>query len=120
MILEDDISFCENFLNKLDISVPSYDMIYLGGIIDKKKIFLNNWSNYNCIMGAYGYILNCSLYDKILNDIEINKYYIDLYYIKNIQKNYRIILLDDFIKTDLKTSDTSSKSKKIIERLNYI
>jgi hypothetical protein len=120
MILEDDVIFCENFIDKLNIQVPKYDMIYLGGIIDKKKIFLNNWNNYNCIMGAYGYILNCSLYEKVLNDLEKDKYYIDLYYIKNIQKKYNVILLDDLIKTDLRTSDTSAKSKKIIKRLKYI
>lgn len=120
MILEDDVDFTNDFLNKLNIQVEKYDIIYLGGIIDKKKIFLNNWSNYDCIMGAYGYILNNSLYDKILTDMEKKKYYIDLYLIKNIQKNYKVILLNDFVKTNLKTSDTSSKSKKIIERLNYI
>jgi glycosyl transferase family 25 len=120
MILEDDVIFSDNFLEKLNIQVCKYDMIYLGGIIDKKKIFLNNWNNYNCIMGAYGYILNKSLYDIIIESLEKDKYYIDLYFIKNIQKNYRTVLLDDLIKTDLKTSDTSAKSKKIIKRLNYI
>ena len=33
MILEDDVYFCNDFLNKLsNLMIPNYDMIYLGGI----------------------------------------------------------------------------------------
>jgi hypothetical protein len=123
MILEDDVYFCDNFISKLsNLSISQYDMIYLGGIVSKKKIFLSHWALCNGykIMGAYGYILTKSLYDKVLFKLEKLQDYVDLLYIKQIQPNYKVLLLDDFIKTDLTSSDTSHKSKKMVKRLNYI
>ena len=121
MILEDDILFCDNFFSIINsIKIPCYDMIYLGGIIDKKKLFLNNWSQTTKIMGAYAYILNISIYDTILDLLEKKNNYVDLIYLNYIQSNYRVYLLDDIIKTNLLTSDTSAKSKKIIKRLDII
>ena len=123
MILEDDVYFCDNFISKLsNLMVPDFDMIYLGGIISKKKLFLSDWAfckEYK-IMGAYGYILSKSLYDDVLSKLEKLLEYVDLLYIKEIQPNYKVILLNDFIKTDLSSSDTSHKSKKLVKRLKYI
>src|SRR3990167_7763706 len=63
MILEDDVIFCDNFIKQLELlQIPSYDMIYLGGIISKKKIFFNKWAKSNKIMGAYSYIITSNLY----------------------------------------------------------
>lgn len=123
MILEDDVYFCNDFLLKLsNITVSKYNMIYLGGIVSRKKIFLSDWAfcdGYK-IMGAYGYILSKSLYDIVLSNLEKLQDYVDILYIKKIQPKYKVLLLNDFIKTDLSSSDTSHKSKKIIKRLNYI
>lgn len=121
MILEDDIYFCNDFLSKISsLMVPSYDMIYLGGITNKIKLFFNDWVRYSNIMGAYGYILNSKLFDIVLTQLENLNDYIDVFYFKKIQPIYKTILLADYIKTDLTTSDTSNKSQKLIKRLNYI
>lgn len=123
IILEDDVFFCENFLNKLsNIMLPDYDMIYLGGITSKKKLFLSDWAYCDKlkIMGAYGYILSNKIFDDILTKLKELQDYVDLLYIKQIQPNYKVLILNDFIKTDLSSSDTSNKSKKMIKRLNYI
>ena len=123
MILEDDVYFCNNFLDKLtNLIVPNSDMIYLGGIVSKKKLFLSEWAVCNGykIMGAYGYILSKSIYDTVLSRLEKLLEYVDFLYIKQIQPNYKVILLNDFIKTDLTSTDTSHKSKKLIKRLEYI
>lgn len=122
MILEDDVDLCENFINRIkDINIPQYDMIYLGGIINKKKIFFSHWTiNIKRILGAYGYILSSSLFDYVLDELKKMIDYVDLFYMKNIQLNYRIILLDDLIKTNLDSSDTSNKSLMMTRRLSYI
>lgn len=121
MILEDDVNLCHNFINIIkNINIPSYDMIYLGGIIDKKKIFFNHWAKTNGILGAYAYILTSNLFDKILEELNKLIDYVDLFYMKNIQLNYRVILLDDLVKTNLDSSDTSNKKSLMIQRLSYI
>ena len=124
MVLEDDVNTGEpDFVAKLhSIQVPEHDMIYLGGIMSKKKRFTTDWaySNGTNIMGAYGYILSHTIYDTILSELEDLGDYIDFYYLKNIQKKYRVICLEDIIKTDLTSSDTSNKSRTIKKRLNYI
>lgn len=122
MILEDDTSFCDNFLIKLNqLEIPDFDILYLGGIISKKKIYLNNWSfGTNRIMGAYGYILSEKIYKDVISKLEKYEEYVDVLFIKEIQPYYKTILLDDFVLTDLSSSDTSTKSKKLIKHLNYI
>ena len=121
MILEDDIIFCGNFIDKIkNITIPEYDMIYLGGISSKIKIFMNNWGKVNKIMGAYAYVLNKSIFDDVLEQLEKIEDYVDLFYLKKIQPNYRVYILNDLIKTDLTSSDTSHKSKKMVKRLKNI
>lgn len=122
MILEDDVDLCDNFINKItSINIPQYDMIYLGGIINKKKIFFSNWAiNTKNILGAYGYIIKSCLFDYILYELKKMVDCIDIFYMKNIQLNYNIILLDDMVKTNLDSTDTSKKSLMMIQRLSYI
>ena len=124
MILEDDVYTNEiDIVSKLhSIQVPQFDFLYLGGIVSKKKHFMKNWgySGGTNIIGAYGYILSSSLYDIILNQLSNLDDYIDFYYLKNIQSKYLTIILDDLIKTDLTSSDTSNKSRMMIKRLKYI
>lgn len=121
MILEDDVVLCDNFIQKISkIKIPDYDMIYLGGIIKYKKIFLNNWTKTNGILGAYGYILTSKIFDIILDELEKLINYVDLFYMEQIQSNYNIILLDDMVKTNLDSSDTSNKTLMMTRRLSYI
>lgn len=124
MILEDDVNTKEqDLISKLkSIYVPEYDLLYLGGIMSKKKYFSFNWawSAETHIMGAYAYILSSKLYDIIITQLSNLDEYIDFYYLKQIQPNYKTIILDDIIKTDLTSSDTSHKSRDMIKRLEYI
>lgn len=123
MILEDDVFFEFNIFEKLSkIKVPYYDLLYLGGITSKKKIFENNWAYPNKlhIMGAYAYILSSNIFDIVLHDLNKLEEYVDFYYLKKIQTTYKTIILNDIIKTDLSSSDTSNKSRILIKRLEYI
>lgn len=122
MILEDDVILSHDFTNQLkSIKLPQYDMIYLGGIINKKKLFFSHWAiNVKSILGAYGYILKSNLFDYVLNELSKLSDYVDLFYMKNIQPNYQVILLDDFVKTNLDSSDTSDKTLLVQYRLSYI
>jgi hypothetical protein len=124
MILEDDVYTQEtNLVSKLNsIQVPEYDLLYLGGIMSKKKCFTSEWawSGGTNIMGAYGYILSSKLFDHILSELANLDEYIDFYYLKNIQSQYRTICLEDVIKTDLTSSDTSHKSRIMVKRLDMI
>ena len=124
MILEDDVFVNEsNFVSKLkSIQVPNYDLLYLGGIMSKKKCFTSGWawSGGTYIMGAYGYILSSDLFEHVLSGLSNLDEYIDFYYLKNVQSQYKTICLEDIIKTDLTTSDTSHKSRIMVKRLNMI
>jgi GR25 family glycosyltransferase involved in LPS biosynthesis len=123
MILEDDVFFEKDFVSKLNnLILPDFDFLYLGGIMSKKKVFPNRWAffNSNRIMGAYGYIVKSSIYDIIIKELEKLEEYVDIFYIKQIQPNFKTIILDDIIKTDLTSSDTSSKSKVMTKRLDYL
>lgn len=123
MILEDDVSTTEpELVAKLNsIQLPQFDLLYLGGIMSKKKYFSTNWafSGETNIMGAYGYILSSELFDIILKELYNLDEYIDFYYLKNIQSQYKTIILNDIIKTDIASSDTSYKSRIMVKRLNY-
>ena len=90
--------------------------------MSKKKCFINKWAfgNGNKIVGAYGYILSSKIFDVILTGLEKFEEYVDIFYIKNIQIPFITIILNDFIKTSLESSDTSHKSKIMVKRLEYI
>jgi len=125
MILEDDVFVNEesNMTLKLkSIQVPNYDLLYLGGIMSKKKCFTSGWawSGGTYIIGAYGYIMSSELFDHVLSGLSKLDEYIDFYYLKNIQSQYRTICLEDVIKTDLTSSDTSRKSRIMVKRLDMI
>lgn len=119
MILEDDIILDENF-NKIINStmVPKYDMIYLGGIIPEIKFFPLGWGKRNEIMGTYGYILKDSIYEIILEKLYKKIYCIDIAYIEYIQSNYPVYILDDIVKTNLDSSDTSNKNNILVKLLD--
>lgn len=123
MILEDDVFFEPNIIQMLkNTFIPNFDLLYLGGITSKKKIFTKGWgfSNKTNIIGAYAYILSSTIFDIVLNGLKEFVEYVDFYYLKKIQQNYKTIILNDYIKTDLSSSDTSGKSKKMIKRITYI
>jgi len=120
MILEDDVIFNNNFLEELKkIKLPKYDLIYLGGLIKEKKVFLNGWGQRFKVMGAYGYIINKNIYDKILVKLQEFIYCVDIAYYK-LKDEFKIYILNDLIKTNLDSSDTSKKTKKLINMVNTI
>jgi hypothetical protein len=124
MILEDDVNTNElDLISKLkSIELPYYDLLYLGGIMSKKKHFTTNWifTKGTNIMGAYAYILSSSVFDIVLEGLKNLDEYIDFFYLKSIQRQKITIILNDIIKTDLNSSDTSHKSRIMIKRLDYI
>ena len=114
MILEDDILFCDDFLNKIqNMLIPQYDILYLGGLISEYKLFTNNWGTSNQIMSTFSLIINKNMYDNILDKIKNRINCIDIYYIKEFQSNYnyKVFLLNDLIYSDFENSDTSKKNK---------
>ena len=120
MILEDDIIFNNNFLEEIQkIKLPKYDILYLGGLINEKKLFFNGWGSVSKVMGAYGYIINKNYYDIILKKLEEFKDCVDVVYYKQ-KDTCDIYILNDIIKTNLDSSDTSKKKKKLTDMLNII
>ncbi len=120
MILEDDIIFNDNFINKINnIILPEYDILYIGGITDELKFFPEGWGKSLEIMGAYAYIVKSHMYDVILDLVASKKYCIDVAFNEFIIKKYNVYILDDLIKTNLDTSDTSDKNKILIKLLDY-
>lgn len=118
LIIEDDIIFCDDFYRKINSTlVPKYDFLYLGGIIDEIKFFTLGWGKSTEIMGAYAYIIKKSMYDTVLNYLKNKIYCVDIAYIEYLQSKYNIFILDDIIKTNLDSSDTSEKNKTLIKML---
>jgi len=122
LVLEDDIIFEKNFMRHIRrLSVPKYDLLYMGGPILELKLFLNGWGIHKEIMGTYCYLVTSNIYDVILNEWKKNIYCSDISLIYNIQSKYDVILLNDFIKTTLKDTDTSNKRSvmnNMVNRLN--
>lgn len=120
MILEDDIIFNNNFLEEIKkIKLPNYDILYLGGLINEKKVFLNGWAKISKVMGAYGYIINKNIYNKILDKLQNFMYCVDVLYYK-LPDEFNIYILNDLIKTNLDSSDTSKKKNKMINMIDII
>jgi GR25 family glycosyltransferase involved in LPS biosynthesis len=119
LILEDDVIFENNFLNKLEnILVPEFDLLYIGGLIMQEKVFFNEWAFHKSIMGAYAYILPNHMYDVVIEELETMNQCIDICFIQKIQSKYTAILLNDLIKTNIDTSDTSAKNNNMKIMLN--
>ncbi len=119
MILEDDIFFDENFKFIIEtMKVPKFDMLYLGGIIPEIKFFNLGWGKHTEIMGAYAYIINNHMYDIVLEKLYEKRYCVDIAYIEYIQSKYNVLILDDIVKTNLDSSDTSYKNKILIKLLD--
>ncbi len=118
LILEDDIIFDENFYSILNSTLlPKHDMVYLGGIISEVKFFPLGWAKTNEIMGAYAYLIKSSMYKPILEKLYNKIYCVDIGYIEYIQPKYNVYILDDLVKTNLDSSDTSNKNKILIKLL---
>lgn len=122
IILEDDVFFNENFVEKIEnIKFSYFDMIYIGGLIDDYKIIFDDYCYHNRIMGMYAYIINPINKNKILKILEKKKYPCDIAIIKKIQKKeiYKNkIIYIDLIKTEIQSSDTGKKSTEFIDMFN--
>ncbi len=119
LILEDDVILDNNYYNLINITkIPNnYDMIYLGGIIPEIKFFPLGWAKRDEIMGAYAYLVPSHMYCKILEILHKKIYCVDIAYIECIQSQYSVYIVDDIIKTNLDSSDTSYKNKILIKLL---
>jgi hypothetical protein len=112
LILEDDILLEDNFISRINkLQVPEWDIIYFGGLIPEIKLFFNDWVLHNTVMGAYGYLIKSHMYGIILKELYTYMDCVDICIMKNIQPKYKIILLNDFVKTNIKDTDTSNKTK---------
>jgi GR25 family glycosyltransferase involved in LPS biosynthesis len=121
LILEDDVIFDKNFINKITmIKVPKYDLLYLGGLIDELKFFINGWALSKEVMGAYGYIVPAHMFSTILNEWKKLTMCSDICLINKIQSKYTTVLLNDLIKTNIDDTDTSNKHKAMNQMINNI
>ena len=92
IVLEDDIILCEDFIERIKIIEGyklDFDILYIGGHFDDLNISLENTEHkyikrVNSVSGTYGYIINSSIYEDILNNCNYN-YGIDEFYSKKIQ-----------------------------------
>lgn len=116
LILEDDVIFRDDFLNKLSTyKIPQFDVLYFGGLTRENKVYLNGWAETKNAMGLYAYMVNKLNIPKILDIFESCQTYCDRMMVKKIQENneYRVILLNDIIYTNLDDTDTSGKSAMV-------
>ena len=119
MILEDDIIFKDNFLEKIKtLKLPEWECIYLGAPLEQKKIFLNNWVKHKKFSTTHGMIIKSSIIDYLLKILENNDNYIDVIYSYTLQKYKKTYLLNDIVLTENESTDTSSKNKKFLYMIN--
>jgi GR25 family glycosyltransferase involved in LPS biosynthesis len=123
LILEDDIFFkSEDFTKELqNLEMCPWKIIFLGAPIADKKIFINKWAFCSRFPGTYGYLIKRELIGEVLNYIKNMDNCIDLIFMKTLQKKDYCFILNDFILTDIKDSDTSKKKQvfqKYIDNLN--
>lgn len=119
LILEDDVFLDSSYYTLINkIKIPqNYDMIYFGGIIPEIKFFPLGWAKRDEIMGAYAYLIPSHMYEKILEILHRKIYCVDIAYIEHVQTKYSVYILDDIVKTNLDSSDTSYKNKILIKLL---
>jgi len=123
LILEDDIFFkSEDFSKDIqNLEMCPWKILFLGAPIADKKIFINKWAFCNRFPGTYGYLIKRELIEEVLNYIKNMNNCIDLIFMKTLQKKDYCFILNDFILTDIKDSDTSKKKQvfqKYIDNLN--
>ena len=123
LILEDDIFFkSENFSKDIQsLEMCPWNIIFLGAPIADKKLFINKWAYCKRFPGTYGYIIKRRLIKEVLILIKNMNNCIDLIFMKTLQKKDYCFILNDFILTDIKDSDTSKKKQvfqKYIDNLN--
>jgi hypothetical protein len=122
MILEDDVILGNDFIKVISgLKVPTWDVIYLGGLIPEVKLFFDSWSFCSSVMGAYGYLIQAPMYEVILKELYAQKECVDICMMKNVLPRYKIVLLDDLVKTSIVDTDTSGKTKmmcRMVERIS--
>ena len=102
LILEDDCEF-EAYTNKImslvmkQISDIDWDMLYLGG--NQKKYGLRQQKTHNLVSVTgitltHAYMVNASIYDKIINEAPQANMTIDDFYAKQLQNNVKTLMLD--------------------------
>lgn len=95
LILEDDAEFIR-FLHSLPEFPIKWDMLYLGGNV--RQIFyeqseaLSQWKRAKCFT-THAYLLNSTLYDKIIDELPTWDKQIDVYYADILHPNYNCYIL---------------------------
>jgi len=119
IILEDDVIFNENIIERIEkMEFMKNELIYIGGLLDEYKIIYDGYSIKKRIMGMYGYIINEKKKDRIIEILEKKKYPIDIAMIKKFNKN-RNILYMDIIKTEIDNkTNTGGKSEEFHNMFN--
>lgn len=123
LILEDDIQFIDNFLDKIKkIKLFKYDLVYLGGLIPEYKFLMTDWCKHNSIICTYSYIINKNIYNDILSIYKTYLNYADILLKKYIQNNinYNVYLLNDYVFSDFDDSNTSKKKNKFNQMIYKI
>lgn len=101
LILEDDCEF-EFFINKVmhlvteQIEKLPWDILYLGGNQKKygrREKLAKNILSATGVTLAHAYIVNASIYDKIINEAPKAGMTIDDYYTKSLQKEVNTLLI---------------------------
>lgn len=100
-IFEDDIVFCDDFLQRLayvENSGIEWDMIYLGGHFDGVGLYpTKDKYIYQCksVAGTYAYIIKRNVADFVLRNITYN-WGIDQFYAEVVQKRFNCICFYPF------------------------
>jgi GR25 family glycosyltransferase involved in LPS biosynthesis len=85
-ILEDDVDFCEDFLNELSLTVndlpEDWEGLHLGGYSPQGSLlpYSSNLFKCNASWGGYGYIVSKKIIPFLLELISQEKTQVDTYY----------------------------------------
>ena len=117
LLLEDDVNFL-NPLHNIDIKeIPEkWDMLYLGGnhyeigssYNESKKWYqIKSWS-------TYGYMVNSTMYDKLIEELTNTNKEIDRFYLENIHPNYNVYMINPkVIVPEIKFSYSDIEDKEV-------
>ena len=115
LILEDDITFNENIIEKINnIELPYTDIIYLNGITKYVKLFYNDYGYAKHLYGCFSYLVKNIYYDKLINLYETKENCIDIM-LSHLQYKNNYIVLNNYILTNIEDTNTSKKKNNYTE-----
>jgi GR25 family glycosyltransferase involved in LPS biosynthesis len=115
LILEDDIFFNENIIQKIqNIEIPYTDIIYLGGISKYVKMFYDEYAYAKHIYGCFGYLVKNTCFDKIIKLYETKENCIDIM-LSHLQYQNNYVVLNNYVLTNIENTNTSKKTNNYME-----